>query len=200
VFLAANAAQSAPRKVTQAGVVPVVTSAAGVLSEARPPIGWVSFCVDHQDECATSAMAPVDIAVTASAWSKLQRVNRSVNNAIVQVEDIELFGVTERWAFPDSGRGDCEDIVLMKRRMLMALGFPRQALLITVVRDREGAGHAVLTVKTDRGDFILDNKDARILPWDATGYGFVKRQSQEHPNRWVMIGPPAPTGLTVAGH
>jgi len=59
---------------------------------------------------------------------------------------------------------------------------------MTIVRDLEGEGHAILTVKTDRGEFVLDNLSNEIRPWDATGYRFVKRQSQEDPNLWVSIG------------
>jgi predicted transglutaminase-like cysteine proteinase len=199
MFMAAGTALSAPRKAPDTRFAPAATSAAEIVSEGRAPIGWADFCISYPTECLQPTLAPENLSLTPTNWTTLQRVNRTVNTAIEQVEDIDLFGVTERWAYPDSGRGDCEDIVLMKRHHLMAQGFPRQALLITVVRDKEGAGHAVLTVKTDRGDFILDNKDARILPWEATGYVFVKRQSQENPNRWVMIGPPAPSGLTVAG-
>ena len=72
--------------------------------------------------------------------------------------DMEHWGVSERWNYPDDGYGDCEDYVLLKRRMLMQAGWPRQALLVTVVRDKQGDGHAVLTVKTDKGEFILDNQ------------------------------------------
>jgi predicted transglutaminase-like cysteine proteinase len=180
-------------------VLPVATSNAAVTGDTRPPVGWVDFCTTHRAECEAPALVAEDVRVTPESWSMLTRVNRLVNRTIEQVEDQDLYGVPERWAYPDMGRGDCEDLVLLKRRMLIEAGLPRQALLITVVRDHEGAGHAVLTVKTDRGDFILDNKEARILPWQATGYGFVKRQSQEQPNRWVMLGAPAPSGLTVAG-
>ena len=66
--------------------------------------------------------------------------------------------------------------------MLMQAGWPREALLITVVRDKKGDGHAVLTVKTNRGEFVLDNQVGEILPWNKTGYRFVKRQSQSDPN------------------
>src|SRR5262249_19711004 len=59
------------------------------------------------------------------------------------------------------------------------------ALLITVVRDEQGDGHAVLTVKTDKGEFILDNQNEDVLLWSETGYRFVKRQSQDDPNVWV---------------
>ena len=84
-------------------------------------------------------------------------------------------------AYPDDGYGDCEDYVLQKRRMLIQAGWPREALLITVVRDRKDEGHAMLTVKTDKGEFILDNQTDEILPWTDTGYRFVKRQVAVRP-------------------
>jgi predicted transglutaminase-like cysteine proteinase len=87
---------------------------------------------------------------------------------------------------------------LLKRRMLMQAGWPREALLITVVRDKKGDGHAVLTVKTNRGEFILDNQEAEILSWNKTGYKFVKRQSQSDPNAWVALGEPQRAPATVS--
>jgi len=74
--------------------------------------------------------------------------------------------------------------------------------LITVVRDRKGEGHAVLTVRTDKGEFILDNQNPEILAWFDTGYRFVKRQSQSDPNQWVSVGDPRPAVTTAAsrGH
>ena len=75
---------------------------------------------------------------------------------------------------------------------------PRQALLITVVRDKRGDGHAVLTVKTDKGELILDNQNQDILLWSETGYRFMKRQSQSDPNVWVALGEPRPTAATAA--
>jgi predicted transglutaminase-like cysteine proteinase len=104
--------------------------------------------------------------------------------------DLDHWGVVEKWSYPDDGYGDCEDYVLLKRRLLMEAGWPREALLITVVRDRKGEGHAVLTVKTDKGEFILDNQNEEIVLWSETGYRFVKRQSQSDPNVWVALGDP----------
>ena len=77
--------------------------------------------------------------------------------------------------------------MLLKRRMLIESGWPRQALLVTVVRDKQVEGHAVLTVTTNKGDYILDNQNADILLWSKTGYRFVKRQSQSNPNVWVAL-------------
>jgi predicted transglutaminase-like cysteine proteinase len=116
------------------------------------------------------------------------KVNNWVNDSIQPVTDLEHWGVVERWNYPDDGKGDCEDYVLLKRRMLMQAGWPREALLITVVRDKKDEGHAVLTVKTDKGDFVLDNQAENIVLWSDTGYRFVKRQSQTDPNVWVSLG------------
>jgi predicted transglutaminase-like cysteine proteinase len=71
--------------------------------------------------------------------------------------------------------------------MLIQSGWPREALLVTVVRNEKDEGHAVLTVTTDKGDYILDNQNKNILLWSETRYQFVKRQSQADPNVWVLL-------------
>jgi len=165
---------------------------------ARAPIGWIEFCAENPRECSTRATAPRDVALTSQAWKDITRVNLWVNGHVKPMTDLEHYGVVEKWAYPDDGYGDCEDYVLLKRRMLMQAGWPREALLITVVRDKHGDGHAILTVKTDRGEFILDNQIDEILLWSDTGYRFVKRQSQADPNVWVALGDPraAPSTAT----
>jgi len=87
----------------------------------------------------------------------------------------------EKWSLRTDGYGDCGRLRLLKRKMLIDAGWPREALLITVVRDKKGEGHAVLTVKTDKGEFILDNQKRNVVAWTETGYRFVKRQSQSDP-------------------
>jgi predicted transglutaminase-like cysteine proteinase len=166
-------------------------------TSARPPIGWVEFCAEYQRECETRPMEARDVVLTPAAWRDLVRINNWVNSNIRPLTDMEHWGVVERWNYPDDGYGDCEDYVLLKRRMLMQAGWPRQALLITVVRDARGDGHAVLTVKTDRGEFILDNQNEEILLWSETNYRFVKRQSQTDPNVWVSLGDPRPAVSTA---
>ena len=165
----------------------------------RAPIGWVEFCIRYKGECDTKPSSPRDIVLTAKAWADMVKVNNWVNQNIQPVTDLEHWGVVEQWDYPDDGKGDCEDYVLLKRRMLMQAGWPREALLITVVRDKKNEGHAVLTVKTTRGEFILDNQEADILPWNKTGYHFVKRQSQSDPNTWISLGePPAAPPIVSA--
>jgi predicted transglutaminase-like cysteine proteinase len=165
---------------------------------ARPPIGWVEFCVEYDPECKTKPSAPRDVVLSTQAWKDLQRINLWVNTNIKPMTDMDHWGVVERWNYPDDGYGDCEDYVLQKRKMLMQAGWPREALLITVVRDQHGDGHAILTVKTDKGEFILDNQTDNILPWTDTGYRFVKRQSQSDPNVWVSLGDPHSAPATAS--
>ena len=165
---------------------------------ARPPIGWVEFCTEQPAECAGAPTTPRDVVLTAKVWKDLVRINKWVNDSIKPITDLEHWGVVEKWSYPDDGYGDCEDYVLLKRRMLMQAGWPREALLITVVRDRKGEGHAVLTVKTDKGEFILDNQNQDILHWVDTGYRFVKRQSQVNQNIWVSLGDSRPAPATAA--
>ncbi|MGA9893618.1 MAG: transglutaminase-like cysteine peptidase [Xanthobacteraceae bacterium] len=164
----------------------------------RAPIGWVEFCVEYDPECKTTSSMARDIVLSVAAWKDLQRVNLWVNTNVKPMTDMDHWGVVERWNYPDDGYGDCEDYVLQKRRMLIKAGWPREALLITVVRDRNGDGHAVLTVKTDKGEFILDNQSDQILPWTETGYRFVKRQSQSDPNAWVSLGDPHAAPATAS--
>lgn len=171
--------------------MPTERAAFATVGEAtRPPIGWVEFCVEYKPECATRPSTPRDVVLTSKAWADMVKVNAWVNDSIQPITDLEHWGVVERWNYPDDGKGDCEDYVLLKRRLLMQAGWPREALLITVVRDKKGDGHAVLTVKTNRGEFILDNQEPEVLPWTKTGYRFVKRQSQSDPNVWVTLGEP----------
>ena len=165
---------------------------------ARAPIGWVEFCTENTRECATHKTAPRDIVLSNQTWTSLVRINDWVNQSIKPITDMDHWGVVEKWSYPDDGYGDCEDYVLLKRRMLVEAGWPREALLITVVRDKKGEGHAVLTVKTDKGEFILDNQEDRVLLWSETGYRFVKRQSQSDQNVWVSLGDPRPAPLTAS--
>jgi predicted transglutaminase-like cysteine proteinase len=170
----------------------------GLGASARPPIGWVEFCSEYPRECDGKVLEARDVVLTPKAWKDVVRINKTVNEQVKPMTDLEHWGVVERWSYPDDGYGDCEDYVLLKRKLLMQAGWPRQALLITVVRDQKGEGHAVLTVKTDKGEFILDNQEEQILLWSETGYRFVKRQSQSDPNLWVALGEPQGAPATVS--
>ena len=174
-------------------------SAAIVGAPTSIPYGWVDFCGREPDECTLGKLRPVDIALTAKTMAILDEVNHRANSTIEPVSNLDHWGtLLDHWDYPLDGRGDCKVYALYKRKLLIERGFPRQALLMTIVHDLEGQGHAILTVKTDHGDFVLDNLTDDIRPWDATGYQFLKRQAQDDPNVWLAIGAPAPEAATAS--
>lgn len=159
-----------------------------VFGLTQPPYGFVNFCERMPQECAQGVQEEQRFLATPARLAELDAVNRAVNRAIEPVTDIELYGVTDYWTIPTT-RGDCEDYVLLKRKRLMELGWPASALLITVVRDERGEGHAVLTARTMQGDFILDNKTDEIKVWHRTRYDFIMRQSYLNPRIWMSLDP-----------
>jgi len=181
---------------TSAGAVEASYAAVG--QETSVPYGWVDFCRRYEGECNDERLAPADINLSARALREIARINRWVNAHVEPLSDMDHWGLVDRWDYPLDGKGDCEDYALLKRKMLIELGFPRQALLMTVVKDESQEGHAILTLKTNRGEFVLDNLNDDMKPWTAAAYRFVKRQSQENPNVWVMLGAPVDAPLTTA--
>jgi predicted transglutaminase-like cysteine proteinase len=150
------------------------------------PIGHYEFCKLNPNECLVKSAAQSPFHLTKEGWRMIFAVNRAVNTRIQPKTDLDIYGKDEVWSYPIRF-GDCEDYVLLKRRALTDKGIPLANLLITVVRKPDGEGHAVLTVRTDRGDFILDNLNEDVLSWESTDYRFLKRQSSAHSGRWVTI-------------
>lgn len=165
--------------------------------ETRMPGGLASLCARDASFCQPAAEAPRDLILSPERWDLLSTVNAEVNRRIVSTTDEKLYGRLEYWTIPASA-GDCEDYVLLKRRTLMQMGIPGSSLLITVVHDENGEGHAVLTVPTTGGDIVLDNRRDEILHWWATGYVFVKRQSATNPVKWVSLGHDALQATNIA--
>lgn len=157
-----------------------------VIGNTSQPIGHFEFCQGHPAECAVKTRSEKRVNLTPARWNALVGVNNAVNGAVAPATDEEMFGKPEVWSYP-TDKGDCEDFVLEKRRELIAKGWPVGALLITVVRQANGDGHAVLTVLTDRGDLVLDNLQSEVKLWNTTGYQFVKRQSEFNSGQWVSI-------------
>src|SRR3954469_14094454 len=146
---------------------------------AEPTPAWVSFCERLPAECAIDLSEPEVISLTPDLWRMLTTINEQVNTTIQPLSDQEHWGVVDRWDYPDDGYGDCEDIQLLKRKLLIEAGLPRRALLMTVVLDEVRAGHAVLMARTDRGDFILGNQRRAVLSSSDPGYAFIKRGGAE---------------------
>ena len=153
-----------------------------------PPFGFVRFCESYPTDCASGRFEEARLQAGPQQMSELDAVNRYVNTRIVAASDLEIYGETERWVLPTT-HGDCEDYALLKRHILISRGWPSAALLMTVVRDEKGEGHAVLTARTAQGDFILDNKVDDIKAWHKVPYTYVMRQSYIDPRVWVSLDP-----------
>jgi predicted transglutaminase-like cysteine proteinase len=156
---------------------------------AQPTPAWTRFCERLPAECMIDPAQPAVITLDARSWSLIVSVNGTVNAAIKPATDQEHWGVVDRWDYPADGFGDCEDYQLLKRRLLEKAGLPRRALRMVVVLDEQGAGHAVLMVRTDRGNFVLDNKRDAVLSWNKTGYVYLRREGDVG-RAWVSLGGP----------
>ena len=153
-----------------------------------PPMGYVAFCARGESECKAKANSHERVKLTPQLWDMVSSINFSVNTRITPMSDEDQYGVPDYWTYPVKA-GDCEDYALEKKAELASLGVPAKDLLMTVVLDENGEGHAILTVATDKGDYMLDNRRNEILRWDQTGYKFLKRQSQLDPMQWVSLKP-----------
>jgi predicted transglutaminase-like cysteine proteinase len=174
----------------QAGAMSAALAAPAVMQtngRTTQPVGHYELCKRSPVECSEKTASKAPVELTRSLWKAMIAVNDKVNAAVAPRTDMEMWGQEEVWSYPDSGAGDCEDYALEKRRQLMELGVAAGNLLITVVRQPNGEGHAVLTVRTSLGEYILDNLDTRVLAWNETEYTYLKRQAERNSGVWIAI-------------
>lgn len=172
--------------VTFSAITAEAASSMSVTTQTTQPIGHYELCQRLPSECRVLRTNIGAVKLTQATWSRIIDVNAAVNSMIRPVTDQELWGKEEVWSYP-ANKGDCEDYVLLKRKLLMKAGIAENNLLITVVRQADGSGHAVLTVSTDQGDYVLDNLRGDVRVWNETGYTFLKRQSASNSGHWVGI-------------
>jgi predicted transglutaminase-like cysteine proteinase len=171
-----------------ASSAPLAPASMSVGDYTSQPIGHYEFCKKYVKDCNEFSSDLSAAKLTDRGWKILNAVNSDVNTKIIPMTDMEIYNKEEVWAYPVKF-GDCEDFVLEKRKELIAKGVPTSDVLITVVRKQDGEGHAVLTVRTSQGDYILDNLTNEIKLWTDTPYSYVKRQDEGDSGRWVAIEP-----------
>jgi predicted transglutaminase-like cysteine proteinase len=117
----------------------------------------------------SAAFAAIIDVVRGKAFSdKLSFVNSSVNRLIAYKKDGAVYGKFDYWAKPleilDHRAGDCEDFAILKMTALLRAGIPAQSMSLVVLQDRRrNFFHAVLSVSTGSGTFILDNLSNLVL-------------------------------------
>ena len=161
----------------EAGFLPLKKAAAA-------PEGAASLCRTYDWACAKAGRS---LLMGDASLQVLRSVNAKANRSIRPISDQQQYRIAERWALPTQRGGDCEDYALYKKQALIAAGFPPEQLLIAAVLDRKRQSHAVLVVRTGTQDLVLDNMHNRILPWNKTGYTFLRIQDPRQPNRWVSV-------------
>lgn len=167
-----------------------VRSGTGGEAHLRPrqpiaaPAGFRGVCARYEWACAKSGRG---IGAADNDLQLAKAINTSVNRKTRAVSDRQQYGDDEVWALPTSFGGDCEDIVLLKKRELIQRGVAPERLLIATVLDRRKSAHAVLVFRTGDEDLVLDNLKNSILPWRKTGYSFLRMQNPSAPNRWDAV-------------
>ena len=149
-----------------------------------PPMGYTAMCVREPDSdaCTGGTDIPRVVTMTPERWQVLNEVDRYAN-ALPEFDD----GDGDYWREAGTRGGDCEDIALEKRRLLIERGFPAEALLLATVKRWNDGGHAVLLVETDRGELLLDNLAIRIERASDAPYTWMKRQSARRPFVWLNM-------------
>lgn len=150
-------------------------------SRTSEPSGAVGLCGRYGWACTTASGS---LRLDRAAFPAIARINHRINRDVRAVSDRQLYGVPDHWSYPINGAGDCEDFALAKKRELVAMGLPRNRLLLATVHSSRVGPHAVLVLRLDDGDYVLDNLHDEILPWHATGYAFLRVQSPSEPGVW----------------
>jgi predicted transglutaminase-like cysteine proteinase len=148
------------------------------------PAGFHGLCSKYGWVCARSNRA----SISQNAALKVARaVNLQVNRQTRQIDDQKQYGKEEYWTLPSKRGGDCEDLVLLKKKTLLERGVSSETLLIATVLDRNLNSHAVLILRTKKGDLVLDSLTNKIVTWKQTGYTFLKLQDPRSLSRWQAV-------------
>lgn len=149
------------------------------VQSAIPPLGFQLYCLKNPQQCRASGRSSVQ--ATDTIMATLVKVNSSVNVQIKPRNDV----IGDTWTSdPVSGYGDCEDYAMTKRSHLIRMGLPASALRLAYVQTRWGEDHAVLVVRTNAGEFVLDNLTSAVLPIQRTGL-HLKSISSANPAQWT---------------
>jgi len=123
------------------------------------------------------------------------------------VTDLENWGVVERWSHPDDGYGDCEDYALLKRRMLIEAGWPREALLLTPRAGRGWRGYSEVPVLKSVSLSVMQGEIFALLGKNGMGkttllrtiLGFLKLRTGTITFGGVDISDTSPNEMVKAG-
>ena len=182
----------------------------------QPPVGAFSFCLEEPEACglptqqieslskdssksasdpvaAQDETAPTHPAVLTDLqlFAMARVINASVNTAISYRSDALTWNTEERWVLPLSAEGvnygDCEDYALEKRAALLAAGAPSDRLRMATAWSPGTGVHAVLILRLEDGDYVLDSTTPHILNVAQTRYEWRSLQSGPSLLEWSQV-------------
>lgn len=152
--------------------------------EIAPPSGAQNLCAKYDWVCSTSRQ---NKRFTQNDSQLIKRINRRVNGETREITDQSQYKKADFWSLPTSRGGDCEDFALLKKKELVRAGISPERLLLATVLDRTRRSHAVLVLRTDTGDYVLDNLTNKIKSWQSTRYTFLRMQNPSAPGSWIGV-------------
>ena len=191
-----------------------------------PPVGAFAFCMDNreacglaeQDEAATvkdmGKSAPTESADLAASqavstqadlsdeqlMAMARVVNALINTSISYRSDAMVWNMEERWVLPISSEGvrygDCEDYALEKRAALLAAGAPAERIRLATAWSPGTGVHAVLILRLEAGDYVLDNTTPHILTVGETVYEWRTLQTGPSLLEWSSVSNTLPAMTT----
>ena len=131
-WLIAVAALAAHAPAAAASIAPFLTPQQPIAA----PNGFVAMCSAQPDACSDAGVSDAVAAANPKRLETLlRRVNRRVNRHVRQMSDEARFGRHDLWRASGMGRGaagDCEDIAIEKRKLLVDAGVPADRLFLAV--------------------------------------------------------------------
>ena len=155
--------------------------------------GQAGFCERLSSECA-GRYTNTNVVVADDAFmERLREMNMTTNLMVRGINDADYYPEIDYWTIAVNA-GDCEDYVLAKRATLRSWGVPENAMslaYVTIPEDMAPKGsvldHAVLVLRTNTGDWILDNvRNSVLLPYQ-TRYEFHSATSFENFTEWKTL-------------
>ncbi len=152
-------------------------------SATSRPFGHIEYCKKRPFDCRQNKGGAKPQAFSIRT---LSAVNSAVNRKIKPIRDEEQFGVRDLWSY-GAKTGDCEDFAIAKRAALLSRGYRPENTLLAMGYSA-GQAHVVLLVRTDAGDYVLDNLNAAVLPVEKSSVHIAKIQSPENGAEWLSVG------------
>jgi predicted transglutaminase-like cysteine proteinase len=133
------------------------------------------------------------IAEGESDHARIGKINAEINASICRDTDLRVWHVEDFWASPlatiHAGRGDCDDIAILKLVVFRNIGIASSRMRLAVVKNHNEQ-HAVVLIFFDGGWFMLNSTTNTIVPLNlVTYYTFITEFELDSPAAVDLVVP-----------